>query len=55
MAKKRKDTQTVKVRLKEDIELFGRKLYAGEEVEVSKEVYETIAEKVEVLSDADTL
>lgn len=55
MAKRRKDDQRVKVRLKEDLELFGKKLYAGEEVELSQEVYETIAEKVEVLSDADTL
>ncbi len=49
------ETKLIKVRLKEDMELFGKKLYAGEEIEVSQEVYQKIADKVEVVNDANTV
>lgn len=50
--------ETVKVRLKEDLELFGKRLYAGQVIEVSKEIYKQIkdkAEKVKEQSDAKSV
>jgi len=37
----------IKVKVLEDFELFGRKYYAGQIIEVSEEVYTIIKDKVE--------
>ncbi len=37
------------------MELFGKKFYAGDEIEVSQEVYQKIMDKVEVIKDADSV
>lgn len=43
--------ETIKVRLKEDIELFGKKFYAGQIIEISKEVYKQIKDKAEKVKE----
>jgi hypothetical protein len=37
----------IKVRVLQDFELFGKRYYAGQVLEVSEEVYEIIKDKVE--------
>lgn len=37
-----------KVKVIEDFELFGRRYYAGWEIEISEEVYEMVKEKVQI-------
>ena len=41
----------IKVKVLVDFELFGRKYYAGQIIEVSKEVYKLIIDKVEKLQE----
>ena len=43
--------ETVKIRLKEDIEIFGKKFYAGQVIEVSKETYKQIKDKAEKVKE----
>ncbi|MEM2073964.1 MAG: hypothetical protein QW228_06320 [Candidatus Aenigmatarchaeota archaeon] len=43
--------EMVKVKLKEDIEIFGKKFYAGQVIEVSKEIYKQIKDKVEKVKE----
>lgn len=49
---KRKEDKRLKVKVLEDLELFGRRLYAGQIIEVSEETYEQIRDKVERIEDA---
>jgi hypothetical protein len=41
----------VKVKVLEDFELFGKRFYAGQIIEVAPEVYELIKDKVERLEE----
>jgi len=41
----------VKVKVLEDFELYGRRFYAGQIIEVTPEVYELIKDKVERLEE----
>jgi hypothetical protein len=41
----------MKVKVLEDFELYGRRFYAGQIIEVAPEVYELIKDKVEKLED----
>lgn len=42
-----------KVKVIEDFELFRRIFYAGQEIEVSEEVLESIKDKVEVIEEVE--
>lgn len=41
----------VKVKVLEDFELFGKRFYAGQIIEVAPEAYELIKDKVEKLEE----
>jgi hypothetical protein len=41
----------VKVKVLEDFEIYGRRFYAGQIIEVALEVYELIKDKVEKLEE----
>ena len=43
----------IKVKILEDFELFGKRFYAGQIIEVTPEVYELIKDKVEKLEKED--
>jgi hypothetical protein len=41
----------IKVKITQDFELFGKRFYAGQIIEVIPEVYELIKDKVEKLEE----
>jgi len=41
----------IKVKVLKDFELFGKRFYAGQIIEVTPEVYELIKDKVEKLEE----
>lgn len=45
----KKKQNFIKVKFKEDVELFGKIFYAGKEYEIRKDVYENVKDKVEVI------